>query len=144
MPVTGKLFGQAIAKAFNKEIDWVDDTIKGMLCTSSYTPNQDTHDYKDDVTNEVVGTGYVAGGKALTTKSISYDAGTNTIKFLADDLAWTASTITARYLVIYADTGVAGTSALIGYIDFGQDFISTEGTLTIDWGTDGIFTSAAA
>jgi hypothetical protein len=43
-------------------IDFDTDTFKAMLVTSSYTPNKDTHDKRDDVTNEVAGTGYTAGG----------------------------------------------------------------------------------
>ncbi len=52
------VYGNALKAAFNKEIDFDSDTIKVMLLTSSYTPNQDSHDYLDDVvSNEVSGTG---------------------------------------------------------------------------------------
>ena len=44
-----KLYGNFLAKALNKEVDWDSDTIKVALLTSAYTPNQDTHDYYDDV-----------------------------------------------------------------------------------------------
>jgi hypothetical protein len=39
---------------------------KTMLTTVTYVPNQDTHDFKDDVTNEITGTGYTAGGVAIS------------------------------------------------------------------------------
>jgi len=139
MTVSAKWFGNALLKALNKEIDYDTDTVKVMLCTSTYTPNQDTHDYKDDVTNEVTGVGYSAGGATLASKTITYDAGTNIIKLDAADTSWTSSTITARYAVIYVDTGVASTSPLLGYVDFGGDESSSAGTFLIQWSADGIF-----
>ena len=138
MTVSAKWFGQALLKALNKEIDFDTDTVKVMLCTSTYTPDQDTHDYKDDVTNEVTGVGYSAGGATLASKTIAYDAGTNIIKLDAADTSWSTSTITARYAVIYVDTGVASTSPLLGYVDFGGDESSSAGTFLIQWSTDGI------
>jgi len=139
MAVSAKWFGQALLKALNKEIDFDTDTVKVMLCTSTYTPNQDTHDYKDDVTNEVTGVGYSAGGATLASKTIAYDTGTNIIKLDAADTSWTTATITARYAVIYVDTGVASTSPLLGYVDFGADESSSAGTFLIQWSADGIF-----
>ena len=76
-----KLYGNFLAKSLNKEIDWDSDTIKVALLSSSYTPNQDTHDYYDDVVgNEVSGTGYTTGGNTLSSKTITYD-GTNNVIF---------------------------------------------------------------
>jgi len=43
-------------------IDLDTDTIRVMLVTSSYTENKDTHTKRSDVTNEITGTGYTAGG----------------------------------------------------------------------------------
>jgi hypothetical protein len=144
MAVSAKWYGNGLLKALNKEVDWDTDTIKVMLCTSSYTPDQDAHDYKNDVTNEVTGTGYTAGGATLGSKTIGYTAGTNVIKLDAADTAWTSSTITARYAVIYVATGDDATSALLGYVDFGADVVSASGTFTITWDAAGIFTITAA
>ena len=138
MAVTAKLFGNALKQAVNGEWDWDSDTIKVMLTTSSYTPDQDTHDYKDDVTNEVSGTGYTAGGATLANCAVTYTAGTNVIKIDADDVTWAASTITARHAVIYKSTGVDGTSPLIAYIGFGEDKSSENGNFTLQWHADGI------
>jgi hypothetical protein len=74
-----KLYGNFLKQALNKEIDWDSDTIKVALLSSSYTPNQDTHDYFDDVsTYEVTGTGYTTGGITLASKTSTYD-GTNNV-----------------------------------------------------------------
>lgn len=141
---TTKTYGSLIAKAFNKEVDFDSDTIKVALLSSSYTPNQDTHDYWDDVSAyEVSGSGYTAGGATLANKSVTYNSSTNVTKFDADDVSWTSSTITARYAVIYDATGTASTSALIGYVDFGSDQSSSSGTFSIVWDSAGIFTTTA-
>lgn len=138
--MASKLYGSVFLKALNKEIDWDSDTIKVALLSSSYTPNQDTHDYWDDVSaNEVTGTGYTAGGATLANKAASYDAGTNVVKLDADDVTWSSSTITARYAVIYDDTpATSATKPLIGYVDFVTDQSSNNGNFTITWDSDGI------
>lgn len=122
----------------NGGIDLDTDTIKVALVTSSYTPNQDTHDFFDDVTNEVSGTGYTAGGASLANKAVTADNTDNEGVFDADDVTWSTSTITARGAVIYKSTGTASTSALIAYIDFGSDQSSSAGNFTITWGAEGI------
>lgn len=145
MAVSAKLYGKGLLSLVNKEIDWNSDTIKVMLTTSSYTPNQDTHDYKDDVTNEVTGTGYTAGGATLANCTQTYDGATNTVKLDADDAAWAGSTITARYAVIYdATPGSDATRPLIAYVDFGADVSSTGAAFTITWDAAGIVTFTAA
>lgn len=139
--MASKLYGSVVAKAFNKEIDLDSDVIKVALLTSAYTPNQDTHDYFDDVVaNEVTGTGYTAGGVTLGNKTVNYNPATNEFIFDADDAIWAASTITARYAVIYdATPGTNATKPLIGYVDFTSDQSSTNGNFTITWDATGVF-----
>ena len=144
MAVTAKLYGSLPAKLANKEIDFDTDTIKVALCTSTYTPNQDTHAYFSDITNEVTGTGYTAGGQTLASKTVTYTAASNLQTFDAADTVWASSTITARYAIVYESTGTAATSALIGYVDFGADVSSTASTFQITWDAAGIFTIAVA
>jgi len=139
MAITSKMYGNFLLKALNKEVDWNTDTIKVMLCTSGYSPNQDTHIYKSSVTNEVVGTAYTAGGITLANKTISYLPDSNIVKLDADDVVWGTSTITARYAVIYISTGTDSTSLLIGYVDFGSDLSSTATNFLITWFTSGMF-----
>lgn len=119
-------------------IDLDTDTIKVALVTSSYTPDQDSHDFFDDVTNEVSGTGYSAGGATLGTVTVTQDNTNNRGVFDAADTSWASSTITARGAVIYKSTGTAATSPLIAYIDFGQDYSSTAATFQITWNASGI------
>lgn len=132
-----KMYSSLISKAFNGEINWATNEIKVMLCTASYTPDQDTHDYKNDVTNEVAnGNGYTTGGITLTNKTMTYDADTNTWILDADDIAWEDSNMTARYAVIYNNTPATDAEKpLLGYVDFEVDKISSDGTFNILWET---------
>lgn len=138
--MASKLYGSFLLKALNKEIDWDSDTIKVALLSNAYTPNQDTHDYYDDVSaNEVSGAGYTTGGITLASKSITYDGATNVIVLDAADVTWSSSTITARYAVVYDDSpATAATKPLIGYVDFGSDQSSSSGNFTITWDATGI------
>lgn len=141
MAVTAFLYGNVFTAAFNKEIDFAADTIKVALATSAYTPDQDAHDYFDDITNEVTGTGYTAGGATLGTPTVTYTGATNVLKLDGADVSWTTSTITARYAIIYDSTpGTAATNPLIAYVDFGADVSTTAGTFQITWDAAGIAT----
>ena len=119
-------------------------TLKCLLCTSSYTPNQDAHDYHADITNEVAAAGnYSTGGEILTSTTVATAA--RVMTFDAADTQWTSSTITARYAVIYDYTGgSSATNALVCYVDFGENKISENGTFKIQWNASGIFTVTVA
>jgi hypothetical protein len=125
-------YGLGLSKFFNKEIDFDTDVLKVMLTTATYTPNNDTHAYKSDVTNEVTGTGYTAGG-ATVTGSISVDTTNNRIRLIITDPSWPTSTITARTAVLYdSSPATDATRPLIAYLPFGSDVVSTGGTFLID------------
>ena len=120
-------------------INLVADTIKVALLTSSWTPSVSANAHWSDISaNEVTGTGYVAGGATLGSKSVTFSGATTT--FTAANTTWASSTITARYAAIYKSTGTSSTSALIGYIDFGSNQSSSGGNFTIAWNASGILT----
>lgn len=123
----------------NGSIDLDTDTIKAMLVTSTYSPNVDTHTKRSDITNEVSGSGYTAGGATLASAAVTVDNTDDEGVFDATDTAWAASTITARGAVLYKSRGGASSAdELIAYIDFSTDQISTAGTFTIQWAAEGI------
>jgi hypothetical protein len=145
MAVTAKMYGLFLKSLANKEVDLDSDSLKVMLCTSSYVPNQDTHQYKSSVTNEVTGTGYTAGGATLGSVTVVYDAPSNTLTLDAADASWPTSTLTARYAVVYDSTPATdATRPLIAYVDFGADVSSTAATFTLAWDAAGIVTLTAA
>jgi hypothetical protein len=68
---------------------------KGMLVTSSYTEDRGTHSKRSSVTNEVSGTGYTAGGVALSLTA-SLNTSTHILTLTIPTATWASSTITAR------------------------------------------------
>lgn len=130
-------YGHGLIKAMNKEVNWLTDDIKVMLCTSEYTSDQANHKYKSDITNEITGINYTARGRAITGKTAAFDGTTKVVSFDAEDTTWPAATFTARYGIIYNDTGDDSTSPLLGWIDFVEDKIATNGNFTIIWHEDG-------
>ncbi len=145
---TALMYGKAVEGQFSataaRRVDWVGDTIKVMLCTSSYTPDQDAHDFKDDITNEITGTGYTAGGATLGSKTLTYVGASNKLVLDAADTSWTTASFTARYAVVYKDTGSAATSPVLGYVDFTTDQTVTAATFTITWDADGVLKAVAS
>ena len=119
-------------------IDLDDDTIKVALVTSDYSADKENHEFFNDITSEVTGSGYTAGGSALSGADVTQGSPHRAV-FDASDLTWTNSTITARAAILYKDSGDPATSPLIAYIDFGQDFSSSGDDLTLEWDADGIF-----
>lgn len=144
MSVSATLYGGVLQSLAAKQINLSSDALNVMLLTSSYTPS-DTHRYMSDLADEVVGTGYTTGGKALTTVTVTYSTITKTLTLNADPIAWANSTITARYAVIVDTTpGSAAANPLIGYVDFGADVSDTNGTFQINWNASGILTLSHA
>lgn len=126
MAVTAQVYGRAAELMMEGSHDLDGATYNVMLCTSSYAPDVDTHDFRSDVTNEVTGTGYSAGGQALGSVTVTYDSANNRAVFDAADVVWSSSTITARYAVIYrARGGASSADELLCYVDFGTDVSST-------------------
>jgi len=93
-----------------------------------------------DLTAEVAsGGGYTTGGKTLTA---TWTQATGTITFDVDDQAWTG-TITARYAVIYDNTGANKNLLCFCLLDNTPADVSTvSGTLTVTINASGVFTLA--
>jgi hypothetical protein len=112
-------------------IDADTDTFKVMLVTSAYSPNKDTHDKRDDVTNEVSGTGYTAGG-VTSACTVTKDTANDRVTLSFAAVNWATSTITARAAVIYKSRGGAASSdELVCYVDFGGDVSSSSATFSL-------------
>jgi hypothetical protein len=115
--------------------------VKGLLEQDAYTPDYNAHDFRADVTaNEASGTGYTAGGNALTTTEITISGGVLT--YDAADASWTTSTIANAMAEIgYFARGGADTADELMYLsDFVNAASSSGGTFTIQRSASGIFT----
>ena len=91
-------------KALSKLLDLSNggDKLKIALANSSYTPERDAHEFFDDLTNEVTGTAYTAGGLLLASQSIAVDNPNDRAIFDAADPVWAAATLTFQYAILYA------------------------------------------
>jgi hypothetical protein len=153
--VTAWYFVIAFETMLNKEIDFISDDIAATLHTVTYVPNQDTHDFFNDLTNQLstangytnedgTGTGKLLAGKGHTHAN-------NVSSLDADNPVWTSSGagFTARIVVLSdVTTNVTTTDPLLLWVDNGADATASGGgTFTVDWsGTDivGTFTPADA
>ena len=99
------------------------DTLKIALYTAAVDLNAATTAYS--ATNEVTGTGYVAGGVTLTGVTISSSGYTAYVDFA--DVVFGAS-VTARCALIY---NVTQGNKSIAVLDFGSDKTSTNFTITM-------------
>jgi hypothetical protein len=135
------IFAPVFNSAFTKLISLTADTIKVALATTTFAPNTDTMDFFNDITNEATGTGYTAGGATVTTDTFTYTNATNVWMYDADDVSWPASSITARYAILYdATPGTAATNPLICLYDFDTNQTTSNGTFSIAWSASGLFT----
>ncbi len=111
-------------------VDLDTNTFKMLLVTSSYTADK-THDRRNDITNEVSGTGYTAGGNAIAV-TVAQDNTNSRVTIDFTVTSWTSSTITARAGVIYKSRGGASSAdELVCYLDFGADVSSSAGTFAV-------------
>jgi len=118
---------QTQTTSFKKELyqavhNLATDTLKIALYTGNANLNADTAVYT--TTNEVVASGYTAGGNTLTGVAISSSGYTAYVNWA--NTSWTAA-ITARCALIY---NVTQGNKSIAVIDFGADKTSTT-TFTI-------------
>lgn len=118
-------------------IDADTDSFKMMLVNSTYDAvadetKKDSHLKRSSVTaNEVSGTGYTAGGAAVSV-SVTKDTANNRVDITLGAASWSTATITAEGGVVYKSRGGADTAdELVAYIDFGATITSTAGTFAV-------------
>lgn len=128
---------QGLTNSFKQDMlqagqDIITDTLYMALYTAFSDIGQLTTDY-DTTTNEVVGTGYTAGGvevtgATLSTQTTGPDAGTVYVNF--DNVSWPGANFTARGALIY---NTSKSNKSVAVLDFGSDkvFTSTSNTVTM-------------
>ena len=113
---------QTQTTSFKKELyqgvhDLSTDTIKIALYTAAADLNAATTVYSS--TDEVVASGYTAGGQVMTGVAISSDGYTAYVNW--DNVSWTTA-VTARCALMY---NVTQGNKSIAVLDFGSDKTST-------------------
>ena len=125
---------QAMCSSFKQQIllgehDLDTDVIKLALYTSAATLSAATTVYS--TSDEVVGTGYTAGGNTLAGATVSLTGTTAFVDFT--DTTWSTATITARGALIYNSSK---SDKAIAVLDFGSDKTSTAGDFTVQMPTN--------
>ena len=127
------IYNSALRDESIGSIDFDTDSFKVMLVTSAYTENKDTHTKRSDITNEVSGTGYTAGGQAVTATVSAVDTANDRVDITFAQVTWPTSTITARKAIYYKSRGGASSAdELIAVNDFGADVTTVAGTFTLN------------
>lgn len=120
------LYAKGKEKMLSGAINFSGDTIKAILVKNTYPQNLATDEFLTDVSAYRLNADQTLGSKSVT-------AGV----FDAADATWTAVTTgdTSEGVVLYKDTGVAGTSPLLAYIDTitGFPVATNGGDITVQW-----------
>jgi hypothetical protein len=117
-------------------------TPKLMIATDTWVPSQTTNDFANDITNEVTGTGYTAGGVTLTGVVLNFDTSALTVTLDANDVS--GLSVTGRWGVLIVSTGTLSTSPVVGLVDFSEGLGGNVTIIGDQWDSLGILQFAFA
>jgi hypothetical protein len=110
-------------------------TLKGAFMATSYTQNQETHQFWADVSASI------ASGTTVRTISgaaVNVDTTNNRVEIDFTDPTETPVTAVTNQFVLFMDTGVAATSPLIACADLSTTLSPFNGTLTLTVNAEGL------
>lgn len=121
------LYDKARQKFLEGSIHYLTDDIKVALVDSAeYTPDLENDEFLDDINGDAI---------VATSGNLGNKTSTNGVAD-ADDITFEGVTgDQAELLIVYKDTGVAGTSPLIAKIDTatGLPITPNTGDITVQW-----------
>lgn len=128
---------QSVATSFKGELlqaihnfsSGTGDTYKVSLYTSSAALDATTTVYT--TSNEVVGTGYTAGGMSMVNVGVSTSGTTAFLSF--NNVTWTSASFTTRGALIYNSSKA---NRAVCVLDFGSDKTISSGDFTIQYPTN--------
>lgn len=147
MAVTAHVYTKAQQSLDSKLANLGSDALKVILL-SAYTvgSTQDTAQFVSDVlavATETSGTGYTAGGQALTSVSLTNSGHVRTLT--SANPSWASATISAAYAVFFDSTpGTNATNPVLCYWDFGGTQSVTNQTFTLQVAGTGLITWTGA
>jgi hypothetical protein len=120
----------------NYSMDFSTDSFKTLLLSPNAFSSGSFSDwtYLSDITDEISGTGYTTGGESTTLTPgtpILYQGIWPSYPIHISGVIWPNSSFSARYAVLYKDTGTASTSPILYLINFGSTLTSTTAPFVI-------------
>ena len=120
------LYGKGKEKILSASINFLTDTLKVALIKNTYPQSLTTDEFYTSISAYVLDT-----PETLTSPSVTLGV------FDAADVTFTAVLAgdTSEGVVIYKDTGIAGTSPLLAYIDTitGFPLATNGGDISVQW-----------
>lgn len=117
------IYNSFLADVFNGNCNTA-HAYKGMLVQAGYTENRSAHSKRSSITNEVTGTGYPAGGVAVSL-SVATDNTNNKMTLNIGEATFTGVAVTSRKLIVYrARGGASSADELVCCVDNGTDLVS--------------------
>lgn len=114
------------------------DTLKVLLVSSVPSEaNFDAWVARSDVSNEITGTGYTAGGiaQAYTLDALDTTNNRQSITLTNITNGWTTATFSALGAIVYKNSGTAATDYLLDFVDFSGTVSCTAGNFSITYST---------
>ncbi len=131
-------FDNALKYLLDGTINLNTDTLKVCLLDNSFTPDMSLDVY-GDLTHEITGDGYTAGGQALNSKIFSVNGASHLGVMDADDNIWPHLTaINIKYVVLYREASLPADKKLIATWDTGDSQSPVDVNFELKWNAGGI------
>lgn len=137
--MANKIYPKAFERMLKGGLDLLNQNVKAVLVDTGAYTYSDSHEFLSDIPSGA----RIATSGNMTTKTVA-TVTTDDARFDCDDFTITvgASQPTCEVLVYYVDTGVAGTSYLIKYLDTTTGLVYTPpvggGTVQIQVSANGV------
>jgi hypothetical protein len=129
--VANAMYQKGLQAFLEGKIDWINDTIKAVLVDSAdYTLDITNHEFLSDV----------PAAARVATATLAGKTSTNGVADASDTTFTAVSGDPCELVLLYVDTGVAGTSRLIMAIDTagGLPVTPSGANVTIEWGNTAV------
>ncbi len=117
------MYDHAIEEWMRGNLDWEADTIRAVLVSDDYTPDQAGDSVRADIGSNDTSSPVTVQGRTIETKA-------GLTRLLSDgSLRWSQFTGEFRYIVLYADRGSSTTDVLVAFSDLGDQEASNAAIL---------------
>lgn len=125
--MTSFVYDSCVDDTFQGSISFSKDKFKVLLVGPNYAPDKRRHSNRSQITDEVEGNGYKAGGASVAV-SLARDSGNDILQLMLGGHTFENATVSAKGAVYYKSRGgKPEDDELISYIDFEQVWSSLNG-----------------